>query len=328
MLESPAIIIPRNHLLFLTIDVTQVPQTVRASFLSQRVKQVSPFRATGRYTLIENGIAQLWIWDKEKTDKFQSQQELVGLPCIPEILFYTPIADGYRVQACLVGWELQCWESSVLMQSRWYSALPCEQDMADFVRVSSGLNLEPLEWANGERVLLSKPYSEKPFWTKENLLKEEHLSKIIAGVLLAFLLFQLGLFLGVLSREAYTGYSVTHAQKALKERVQQRDAALEGQEFNRHFSAVIQSPSQLFILAQLNKCLDGQNYQLLDWQFQRGRLTLAIQQDQPNVRALVEECSKNALFTQIHTEPGSSANQTRMSMSVMGVANDEGGTNE
>jgi hypothetical protein len=83
--------------------------------------------------------------------------------------------------------------------------------------------------------------------------------------------------------------------------------------------ALIESPSQLHLLAQVRSCLSGlNNFMILDWQYQRGQLAVLLQQDNLDTRALIEACNKNPTFTDVRAEPGITPNQTRLLFTLPG----------
>ena len=229
-------------------------------------------------------------------------------------MLYPPLAEGLRVQPCIEGWDLQYWSGNLLRHSRWFASEPDARDKADFVRVCGA---PPDEfWQLGDERLLLKPWNEKAFWSKENLRSEPVAARLVLIALLGFLCLQIGLGLGVQIREKFLSISVAGKNKQLKDLVHQRDGALQQQEFNQAVSALVQSPSQLHLLAQVQGCLSSFNYMILDWQYQQGLLTLLIQQENLDTRALIEACSKNPEFTEVRAEPGLTPNQTRLLLSL------------
>lgn len=326
LLESPTIIVPRKFLFFQHIDLSAVPRNLWNSVIQQRIRQLSPFSVVDHWQVVEGNSAQVWFWDRRKLSGFQESQELTSVPCIPENLFYSPYDQGFRLQPCFEGWEMQYWHQGVLKQSRWLSALPCEADQQEFARILQAQLLlidDKIEWVQGSRELLIRPWNEKPFWSKENLQQEKAVTTLALGFLLSMLLLQLGMTLGVIVKEAIATASTSHKQQSLKALVRQRDQALQEQEFNQVFSKYLALPSQLALVANVTSFLTDVPFVLLDWQYQQGQLTLLIQQDQPNPRVIIEQLSKSPLFINVRTEPGQTPMQTRLLMTVKGVLLDE-----
>jgi hypothetical protein len=114
--------------------------------------------------------------------------------------------------------------------------------------------------------------------------------------------------------------SVKAKNHRLEDLGKQRDGALAQQEFNQAVSSLVQSPHQLQLLAEVNTCLSAFTFMILDWQYQHGQLSLLLQQENLDSRALIEACSKSPLFTDVRAEPGSSPNQTRLLLALPVVA--------
>ena len=132
------------------------------------------------------------------------------------------------------------------------------------------------------------------------------------GVFLVWFFLQLGLGLGVQIKQSFLSASVSSRSEGLADLVKQRDAAVQQQEFNQSVSALVQSPSQLHLLAQVRTCLSAFDFMILSWQYQRGQITLLLQQDNLDTRALIEACNKNPTFSDVRAEPGVTPNQTRL----------------
>lgn len=311
LLESPTLIIPRKYLFYQCMGFESVPRALRANLLLQRVRQLSPFSNPASWQVSEGNTAQVWFWDAERVIRMHHEQDLPTLSVVPEIMLYPPLDNGLRVQPCLDGWELQYWSAKLLRHSRWFVTKPGVRDQADFVRVCGATEDE--QWHEGSSELLSKPWNEKAFWSKENLQSEAVAPRLVLGIFLAWFCLQLGLGLGVQIKKAFLSSSVSNKNHRLAEVVKQRDGALQQQEFNQAVSALIEGPSQLHLLAQVRSCLSGlSNFMILDWQYQRSQIVVLLQQDNLDTRALIEACNKNPIFTDVRAEPGITPNQTRL----------------
>lgn len=310
-LESATLIIPRKYLFFQCMDFESVPRVLRANLLLQRVRQLSPFNSPASWQVTEGNAAQVWFWDAERVVRMHHDQDLPTLSVVPETMLYPPLNNGLRVQPCIEGWELQYWSSKLLRHSRWFATQPDARDQADFVRVCGADDHE--EWYQGDSILLAKPWNEKAFWSKENLVSEAVAPRLVLGVLLAWLTLQIGLSLGVQIHEKILASSVASKTKQLKALVRERDGAMQQQEFNQAIVTLIGNQTQLHLLAQVRACLPAEGkYSILDWQYQHGQLTLLLQQDNLDTRALIQACSANPAFSEVHVEPGITPDQTRV----------------
>lgn len=308
-LETPTLIIPRKYLFYQCMSFENVPRTLRNNLLLQRVRQLSPFNHPATWQVSDNHSAQVWFWDADRVDRMLDQLKLSALNLVPEVMLYPPLDNGLRVQPCIEGWELQYWSGRALRHSRWFAAKPNSRDQVDFMRVC-GVTYE--EWCEGEAHLLSKPWNEKAFWSKESLQSETVAPRLVLGLFLAWFCLQLGLGLGVQIKKAFLAEAVASKSEALADLVDQRDAALQQQEFNQAVSALVQSPSQLHLLAQVRTCLSDFDFTILSWQYQSGQIALLLQQENLDTRALIEACNQNPTFTDVRAEPGVTPSQTRL----------------
>ncbi len=310
-LESPTLIIPRKFLFYQCMEFDSVPRALRANLLLQRVRQLSPFNNPATWHVSEGNNAQVWFWDAERVIRMHHEQDLPTLSVVPEIMLYPPLDNGLRVQACIDGWELQYWSAKLLRHSRWFAQKPDARAQADFVRVCGATEDE--QWSEASSELLSKPWNEKAFWSKENLQSEAVAPRLVLGVFLVWFCLQLGLGLGVQIKKTFLSASVVSKNHRLADVVKQRDGALQQQEFNQAVSAIVDRPSQLHLFAQVRACLSGvNNFMILDWQYQRGQIAVVLQQENLDTRALIEACNKNPLFSDVRAEPGITPNQSRL----------------
>lgn len=310
-LESATLILPRKYLFYQCMDFESVPRNLRDNLLLQRIRQLSPFNNPEHWQVTEGNNAQVWFWESERVVKLHHEQDLPTLSVIPETVLYPPLNDGLRMQPCIEGWDLQYWSANLLRHSRWFANQPSDQDKADFMRICGAANDEV--WQMGDTTLLSKPWNEKPFWSKENLISEAVAPRLVLGVLLAWLVLQIGLTIGGQIHEAVLAKIVSSKNKQLKSLVRERDGALQQQEFNQAVVSLVADPTQLHLLAQAQTCFPADSkYSILDWQYQRGQLIIIVKQDNLDTRALIQACSANSSFSEVHVEPGVTPDQTRI----------------
>jgi len=309
-LESPSLIIPRKYLFYQYMDFAAVPRALRRNLVLQRIRQLSPFGEPAFVEVAEGDSVQVWFWDAARLARLHSQQDLPALIAVPEILLYPPFDDGLRIQQCLDGWELQYWSGKTLHHSRWLPTLPSAREQADFVRVCGASEADT--WHTADALLLPRPWNEKQFWSKDYLLSEAVAPKLVLIALLAWFVLELGMWLGAAGKEVLLSHSVASKNSQLINLVRQRDHALQQQEFNQAILTLIDAPTQLHLLAEVQACLKDVSYTILDWQYQRGQLDLILQQENLDTRALIESCGKSKVFGEVRAEPGITPNQTRL----------------
>jgi hypothetical protein len=276
----------------------------------QRIRQLSPFGEPAFVEVQEGNSAQVWFWDAARVERLHAQQDLPSLEMIPEALLYPARENGLWVQECLDGCEMQYWVGNSLRHSRWLPEAPTERERLDFTRVCNAPEAE--SWQHASAQLLVRPRNEKEFWSREYLLGPTVAPKIIMALLLVWLVFETGMWGGASLKEILLTRSVASKNAQLIELVRQRDRALQHQEFNQSILDLLASPTQLHLLAKVQLCLKDVNYVIYDWQYQRGQLSLVLQQQNLDTRALIEACSRESIFSEVRAEPGITPDQTRL----------------
>jgi hypothetical protein len=317
-LGSPRLIIPRQYLFYLYVNLESVPHALRRNLIQQRLQQASPFANPASWTVEEGSSAQIWFWDDSLVRTRREQTPELPTSVLPESLLRSPFNQGFRLQPCLNGWEMQFWDAANLRHTRWLSLRPDARAQGDFVR-TCGFSLDQVEWAEADANLLPRPWNEKPFWSKENLTSEPVATKLIAGVLFAWVTLEFGMGLGTQIKESYLASSVASQSEAMSDLVSQRDGALRQKEFNKAISDLTAAPTPLFIAAEVHQCLAAFEFSILDWQYQRGQLVLVLQKEGLDTRALIESCAANPAFTDVRVEPGITPDQTRVLFSLPGA---------
>lgn len=320
-LESTCLIVPRQYLFYLYVNLDSVPHALRSSLLQQRIQQASPFANPASWIVQDNNAAQIWFWDNNLVQARREQTPDLPASAVPEALFHSPFSDGLCLQPCLSGWELQYWQQSRLRQSRWLPARPDLRTRADFVR-TCGLNSDQSEWAEASATLLARPWNERPLWSKASLTSEPVATKLLAALLLAWVALELGMGTGALVKESWLSASVAERSDAMMDLVNQRDGALRQKEFNQAIVDLTAAPSQLFLAARVHECLASFDFAILDWQYQRGQLVVLLQKEGLDTRALIESCAANPAFTDVRVEPGITPDQTRVLFSLPGAVSE------
>jgi len=317
-LDSARLIIPRQYLFYLYVPLANVPKALRANLIQQRIQQVSPFTHTGSWVIREDQVAQIWFWDNELVAKRQAENFELPRSLLPETLLRHPQSDGFYLQACMFGWDMQYWSAGELLYTRWLPQKPDARALVEFVRHSSK-NTQDVNWLELDAQLLDRPWNEKPFWTRETLTNEKIASKLVAGLLIAWVFLELGLGLGTEIKSIWLTSAVAEKNEAMMDLVSQRDGTLSQQEFNQSIAQLIAEPSPLYLSAQVHQCLTNFDFTILDWQYQRGQLILLLQKEGLDTRALIESCATNPAFSDVRVEPGITPDQTRVLFSLPGA---------
>lgn len=317
-MDTARLIIPRQYLFYLYIPLANIPKPLRANLIKQRIQQASPFANPDSWIIQEEQAAQVWFWDSGLIATRRADNSALPQSLLPETLLRQPQADGFYLQPCLTGWDMQYWLTGELLHTRWLPSKPDIRLQADFVRHCSQ-SIQDASWIELDSSLLDRPWSEKPFWTRETLTSEKIATKLITGVLVAWVFLELGLGVGTEIKSSWLTASVAEKNEAMADLVGQRDGALRQQEFNQAINQLLGAPTPLFLSAQVHQCLAGIDFAILDWQYQEGQLILLLQKDGLDTRTLIESCSANPTFTDVRVEPGLTPDQTRVIFSLVGA---------
>ncbi len=321
-MDSPRLIVPRQYLFYLYVPLANVPKALRTNLIHQRVQQASPFTSPASWVIQEEHAAQIWFWDSDLIAKRRLDNSSLPQSVLPETLLRQPQVDGFYLQACLHGWDMQCWSEGQLLHTRWLPHKPEARMQLDFVRHCSQ-SIQDANWIELDASLLNRPWNEKPFWTRETLTNEKIATKLLAGILVAWVFLELGLVAGTQIKSTWLAANVAEKNEAMMDLVNQRDGALRQQEFNQAIGQLVSTPSPLFLSAQINQCLADFDFAVLDWQYQRGQLVLLLQKEGLDTRALIESCATNPAFSDVRVEPGITPDQTRVLFSLPGTQPEE-----
>lgn len=317
-MDSARLILPRQYLFYLYVPLATVPKSLRTNLIQQRIQQASPFADPASWIIQEEQAAQVWFWDAGLIAGRRLDNSALPQSVLPETLLRNPQTDGFYLQACLNGWDMQFWMAGVLLHTRWLPHRPDARTLADFVRHCSK-NTQDANWIELDAGLLDRPWNEKPFWTRETLTNEKIATRLIAGILIAWVFLELGSVLGTEIKSSWLAAQVAAQNEAMADLVNQRDGALRQQEFNQAIGQLVANPSPLYLAAQVHQCLADFDFAILDWQYQRGQLVLLLQKEGLDTRALIESCAANPAFTDVRVEPGLTPEQTRVLFSLPGA---------
>ncbi|PIE58159.1 MAG: hypothetical protein CSA33_04410 [Desulfobulbus propionicus] len=269
----------RDLCFFNRFSVADVPRTEIKNFLDLKIVQWSPFDQTGRYIVLHEGHALVWIWDDVLRRQATSASNLSRVPIIPETLLFEKREHASLLVPCVQGIEGQVWSEGTLAGSRWWPEAPKESEWNQFLL---SLDREPVQ----EPPVLAQPvYLERP-WAK-NISKDPAASLRLESA--AFALFGLG----VLFMAFYTGSATRHWQAAtatlsqkieaysekIEPLLQARTEALYLAERTEDLNRLLSPVSQLQLMAVVAEGMQKQGARLAEWDYQTETLTISMAGD-------------------------------------------------
>lgn len=250
----------------LTLSGTQLAQASRAY-----AEAHAPFANTGMLILRAAGGAGIWYWDRDKLSSLEPVRQVS-----PESAWREP-GEGWRVLACVEGYEAQYWEAGAMYASTWrrhqFSPAQWAAFTASVEAASSAAPAEPPEplvfpLTNGLwRDQVVKP----PLSWKD--AEKVGASVAICGAAIA------ALFVG----QALRSEQIAQHEQTRAELIQQtlRDdgemtRALDQRRLLREFSAATQHPQVLFAVTEAHEVLSRFGLRASAWRASEDGLSLIV----------------------------------------------------
>lgn len=308
---------------FKPVDLSQVPLRARAQALSLQVAQFSPYPATGRHAVWQNGRASVWYWDQTTVQRSMAEANLAAqrVRVLPESVLYAPGTSGLRLIRNLQGVEAQYWQDDRLLQSRWWKEVPGAAEWLAFQRDIglAGESRQPdapppqaLELHHTPQ-LSSSAGSEVAGWRDER----------IVYALLALTLFTPTAWIGAklikseLAQRTVLAAATGLERKALPQ-FNAREQALRAAARSRALNELDPYPSQLELMARVASALPKGATSLKEWDSRDGKLkiVLVIQNDAFSSSALVGALQKAGGFENVQVAPGNDPKVLAINMDV------------
>jgi hypothetical protein len=221
------------------------------------------------------------------------------------------------ILACSHGFDCQVWQSGRLKESRWRAELDDPAEVA-LLRRAAGLDAAAAPEA-AQPAWQARPWTEAPFsWRR--LLRDE--TAVMAGIA-ALAVFALCLELGMAG--AYTlrrQLSESHTlalQEALGERLQYRLEAERLRTVNEEWAALRPAYTHLEIVAEFTRLMEGQPFELVDWEYQKGGLQVTLRNPELDSREVITRLESGDMFRGAKIEPGLRPDEHDIAISIEGV---------
>ena len=310
----PHWIVGRGLCLYRSEDFANVPKNRRDAAVLHRLPVWSPFQRTGHHCVFSGSTAMVWLWDADVVD---SQLDLLDLDSdadharvrtVPETVFYPrPEADGRNdglaIQQCHEGFELQFWRNATLVDSLWQPDRPDPARIEWFVArqeltddTAGDAPAEPAPATAGE------PWA-FPITPRAWLLANER-NLVIAGLALAVAV------AGFQEARHWRLHLATRAAVGELAQIESELAPVLGARaelaaLNRRaerLAGLLDTPSQAFVMAQVDRALPDPATEFRGWRYQRGELVVIVGDRNLDTVAAVAALQGESLFTGV--EPG------------------------
>ncbi len=310
-------LVPRSDCLFITLDMSDVPAGAKSMYLAQQIEKVSPWAAAGSYSCsVNDSRIAIWLWDSEAVDALRDELPLPmrQSPLYPEAALLRPHDHGPVVRACSVGFDYQLWDSGELVKSRWKISQADDAESRMFER-TLGHASEHGE-VGDTPVWLAKPWTEPPLNWRTLISDEAAVMTAVSLVFVFLFALEVGMAATFSLRTQLAESNVLSLQEELGERLQYRLQAERLRAANEQWASVRTKPSILEVVAEFTKLMAGQEYALLDWEYQQNGLQVLLSNAELDTREAITQLESGQMFSSAKIEPGLRPEEHKVSLVI------------
>ena len=327
----PHWIVGRGLCMYRCEDFGSVPRNKRRSALELRIPVWSPFKRTGYHCVWSGSSAMVWYWDEDKiaaareaeggTRPGAGARAPAGVRVLPETVFHARKAEGFSLQPCREGFELQHWRAGLLLDSFWYPERPRARQVAWFIGRQEGeADVAPSGAVPEapEAELAPEP------WTTSRTLREwieANERALVAALLLALTLaavWQEARIWKVRHLEEAAAADFADLQNRLGPRLEARNEFLRLRQTNRALAAILNEPSQAYLMLRVDRALPNAEAEFREWSYQQRKLSVVVEEPDPDPVAYVRALQAERLFEKVRAEPSRGENQLEITLEVQG----------
>ena len=302
-------------------DFAHVPRAKRRPALELKLPVWSPFQQTGFHCVWAGSAAMIWFWDAdavrdESSDGPADRERPERV--LPETVFYPRKSDGVSVQACHEGFELQHWHADALLDAFWCAERP-DDGQIDWFLARRGL---PASAAALDVPLSSAATFEPDPWashvTPGAWLVANESALVVAGVLaLALVAVWQEVRIRKMQHLTQTAEATfARIQDEIDPLVRARNELVRLRRRNLALAALSARPSQAYLMGEVDRTLPSPAATFHEWRYQRGELSIVIEDEDPDPIAYVRALEAHSLFDQVKAEHARKAGRLKISMRV------------
>lgn len=300
-----------------------VPRAKRRPALELKLQVWSPFDTTDSHCLWAGSTAMLWFWDAEavRGARFEgtvSREDTERVRVLPETVFFPRKSDGVHLQACHEGFELQYWRADVLRDAFWFAQRPDENQTDWFLaRLGFSVSAADLDVPHvPSSALDSEPWAGRMSpraWLETN---EPTLVAACGLVLTMALLWQEVRFRKLHHLVRTAAVASSRIQDEVAPLVRARNELVRLRTRNRALSEVLATPSQAYVMNEVDRTLPSPSATFHQWRYRRGELSVLVEDAAPDPISYVRALEAHPLFHRVKAEPDRKADRLKISMDV------------
>ena len=315
--RHPHWIVGRGLCMYRCEDFGSVPRSKRRSAMELKLPVWSPFVRTGHHCVWSGDSAMVWYWDEDKVAAARganggrlrgaAARAAARVRVLPETVFHARKPDGVHLQPCREGFELQCWQGDLLVDSFWYPERPSARQVGWFLgRQEAGAR------AAGPESVIEAPVAGMATDPWSTSLTPREWIEVNERALVATCLIALSLamawqearFWKVRHLEREAAAELARMEDRLGPLLEARNELLELRRTNRALSSLLEEPSQARLMSLVDRALPSAEAEFREWRYQQRELKVVVEDPAPDPIAYVRALEAEPLFEQVRAEPG------------------------
>ena len=267
-----------------------VPRNRRRAALELNLPLWSPFARTGHHCVWADDTAMVWFWDasqvrsrvqegdgEDMADFFDGVDAVDRIRVRPETVFHSRKANGFHLQTCQHGFEMQYWHDGALSGSFWLPERPDRQRI-DWFLASVGASAGADEWTAAAipAELAAEPWA-TPETPQEWLLRNER--RLALAALATFLVVAAWQEARIWRMQ----WSADAAAAELAQRSEELGSTLatraEVRRLHRRnvdLARFLNIPSQARLMGLVHETLPDATAQFQEWRYNQGDLNVVL----------------------------------------------------
>ena len=283
-------IVGRGLCMYRCEQFANVPRNRRRAALELNLPLWSPFPRTGHHCVWADDTAMVWFWDasqvrqraaeedgEEVADFFAGADAGDQIRVYPETVFHPKKADGFHLQICQHGFEMQYWSEGALSGSFWLPERP-DQQRIDWFLASVGEAARPADVA---AAAVPAAFATEPWATPETpqewlLRNERRLTVTALATCLVVAAWQEARIWRLEWSAAAAAEESAQRNEELGPTLATRDEVRRLRRRNVDMARILNIPSQAQLMGLVHETLPDATAQFQEWSYSQGDLSVVL----------------------------------------------------
>ena len=267
-----------------------VPRSRRRAALELNLPLWSPFPRTGHHCVWADDTAMVWLWDASQVQQRSSEDDGEDVAdffadadagddvrVYPETVFHPKKADGFHLQICQHGFEMQYWSGGALSSSFWLPEQPDQQHIDWFLAsVGEAARLADITEAAAPAAFAAEPWA-TPETPQDWLLRNERRLALTAlALFLVVAAWQEARIWRLAWSAANAAEELARRNEELRPTLATRDEVRRLQRRNVDLARILNIPSQARLMGVVHETLPDTAAQFHEWRYNQGDLNVVL----------------------------------------------------